>query len=87
MFKQKLAGHFPGNINVTAQRPVHYKPVIIRTFFEGKGKEKQRMYESAEGKIYIADVIDRIFNPIVKFIPKNRRHKGTNANKKMASLL
>jgi len=73
MFKQRLKQTNHGcSINVHAERPVHKKPEIVETYFDADGV---RMYETKDNRHFIADVVDRIFNP-VKTAIKHKRYKG-----------
>lgn len=75
MFKQKLKADGHGcKINIHAERPAYVKPEIIETYFDADGV---RMYETKDNRHFIADVVDRIFNP-VKTAIRHRKYKGKN---------
>jgi hypothetical protein len=63
---------------ILASKPIHLKPKIKRTYHVGKGKDRVRMYESTDGKAWIADVVDRIFNPVATGPVRSKRFKGKN---------
>lgn len=48
------------------------KPSIKRTFFD---KDKVRMYKTTDGRTFIADVFDRIFNTAIRLNIKPKNFK------------
>lgn len=68
-----------------AERPVLTQPVITKQYFEGKGKDRVRMYEGENGRTFVADAFDRMFK-VVPGIVKAKHYKGTNPCKKKAVL-
>lgn len=76
MFKQHTKSHNGCNINVFAERTVHRKPKISEMYYDEDGV---RMYETEDNRHFIADVVDRIFNPVKTSI-KKKGYKGPNPN-------
>lgn len=80
---QTITSHAGGNTTISyrAERSSTIKPAIKRQFFQGKGKERTRMYETTDGRTFIAEVYDRNFVPQVKvrMLPKNHKSKSIDS--------
>lgn len=74
MFKQHTKSHNGCNVNAFPERPVHTKPKIAEVYFDSDGV---RMYETVDNRHFIADVVDKIFNPVKSAI-KRKGYKGKN---------
>jgi hypothetical protein len=80
MIKTKSQHQTYGVTQYHAERPVLTQPVITKEYFEGKGKDKVRMYKGENGRVFIAEAFDRMF----KVIPGNVRakhFKGANPHR------
>jgi hypothetical protein len=54
------------------------KPGIKKEFFQGRGKERTRMYETVDGRTFHADKFDLTFNQQVQFKMKPKNFKASS---------
>jgi hypothetical protein len=57
-------------------RPGMVKPTIEKEFYQGKGMDRLRLYLTTDGRTFMADIFDRIFNVAVKVTIKSKYYKS-----------
>lgn len=54
------------------------KPGIQKEFFQGRGKQRTRMYKTVDGRTFHADKFDLTFNQQVQFKMKPKNFKASS---------